>query len=295
MRIGLVRRRSMRSKQGAFGFFERSRRRERMFKLVDRRWQRSRWYRSSCDSCSGTGTGQPCRPRSRSPPTESYRSRRCPARSVTIAGARIAGCGIELTRARVEQFYANASPAVQRLLRYAAMDSEHGLLRWGNVDWTILFSSKVFEADDTGRSFRLRPHTRSVWLHGMPLASNVPMFLLVPDSPELTDIIKGMPVRLIEASRQTTNSWGLRSPEPDLDATLRVLVLGDSYMQGLFIGDDETPSECLAARSARPLERRGIGSQHRPHGLLPRAVLLHAGGVCRPVSTPRGRDQPLRQ
>ena len=46
-------------------------------------------------------------------------------------------------------------------------------------------------------------------------------------------------------SLQTTNSWGLRGKEPDLNAELRGLVLGDSYMQGLFVGDDETPSVCL--------------------------------------------------
>src|SRR5262249_45979869 len=34
-------------------------------------------------------------------------------------------------------------------------------------------------------------------------------------------------------------------PEPDLDAPLRGLVLGDSYMQGMFVGDDATPPESL--------------------------------------------------
>ena len=38
---------------------------------------------------------------------------------------------------------------------------------------------------------------------------------------------------------------GISRPEPEVDAPLRVLVLGDSYMQGMFIGDDETPPECL--------------------------------------------------
>ncbi len=49
----------------------------------------------------------------------------------------------------------------------------------------------------------------------------------------------------METSRQTTNSWGLRGPEPDPDAPLRGIVLGDSFMQGMFVGDDETPPECL--------------------------------------------------
>ncbi len=153
--------------------------------------------------------------------------------------------GIELTRPRVDRFYADSSPAKRRLLHYAGMDPEHGLLRWGNVTWTILLSSKVFEADDTGRSFRLRPHTRAIWLLDEPGVLAVPVFYLVPDGPGLAQAIAGTPTTPIETSRQTANSWGLRGPEPDLAAPLRVLVLGDSYMQGMFIGDDETPPECL--------------------------------------------------
>ena len=56
----------------------------------------------------------------------------------------------------------------------------------------------------------------------------------------------------VESSRQSTNSWGLRGPEPDLDAPVRGIVLGDSFMQGMFIGDDDTPPECLR----RDLESR---------------------------------------
>jgi hypothetical protein len=71
------------------------------------------------------------------------------------------------------------------------------------------------------------------------------MFFLVPDRPELADAIKGTPALPVETSRQSTNSWGLRGPEPDPRAPLRGLVLGDSYMQGMFIGDEDTPPECL--------------------------------------------------
>ena len=30
-----------------------------------------------------------------------------------------------------------------------------------------------------------------------------------------------------------------------MTARLRGIILGDSYMQGLFVGDDQTPCECL--------------------------------------------------
>ena len=56
---------------------------------------------------------------------------------------------------------------------------------------------------------------------------------------------RGRTRQIVEGSTQTTNSWGLRGPEPDLTATWRGIVLGDSCMQGLFVGDLETPTECL--------------------------------------------------
>jgi hypothetical protein len=67
----------------------------------------------------------------------------------------------------------------------------------------------------------------------------------VPDGPGLTEAMRGTQAVAIQTSRQTTNSWGLRGPEPEPDAPLRGIVLGDSYMQGMLIGDDETPPECL--------------------------------------------------
>ncbi len=154
---------------------------------------------------------------------------------------------IEETRPRVERFYAECDPNSQRLLRYAGMDPEHGLLRWANHNWTILLSSVVFEADDEGRSYRLRPHTRSIWLLDVGLSgfSGAAKFFLVPDGPGLADAIQGLTARPLETSRQSTNSWGLRGPELDLTAPLRGIVLGDSFMQGMFLGDDETPPECL--------------------------------------------------
>jgi hypothetical protein len=57
--------------------------------------------------------------------------------------------------------------------------------------------------------------------------------------------MKGTSAIIVPGALQTTNSWGLRGPEPDASAPLRGIVLGDSFMQGLFIGDDQTPTECL--------------------------------------------------
>jgi hypothetical protein len=153
--------------------------------------------------------------------------------------------GIADSRRELDRLFAEVDPATQRLMRYAGLDPEHGLLRWGNFQKTLLLPSTVFEADEAGRSYRLRPGARSIWLRNVTLKTGVLMFFLVPDGSGLADAIKGTAAIPVETSRQSTNSWGLRGPEPDPHAPLRGIVLGDSFMQGMFIGDDVTPPECL--------------------------------------------------
>jgi lysophospholipase L1-like esterase len=162
---------------------------------------------------------------------------------------------IERTRPQVERFFTQADPAFQGLMRYAGMDPGHGLLRWGNYDWTLLLSSKVFEADDR-LSYRMRPATRSIWLRNLKTPGLGAAFFLVPDGPGLAGAIRGTKAVPLESSRQTTNSWGLRGPEPEARAPLRGIVLGDSYMQGMFIGDDETPPERLRRYLEREMAAR---------------------------------------
>jgi hypothetical protein len=244
MRIPLSWRRLTPFRQISFAFMQRSQRTERRFKLlivmttccvialIVRGIPWGRYVSASITASARqaarnvAGISKP-----RSEIDESWRRRR--------------QRGIEDTRKKVERFYARADPAYQRMLQYAGMDPEHMLLRWGNFNWTMLLSSKVFEVDDAGRSYRFKPQTRSIWLMGVPSGDGGPMFFIVPDGPGLADAIKGVVTNPREESKQTTNSWGLRGPEPDLDAPVRGLVLGDSYMQGMFIGDSETPPECL--------------------------------------------------
>ncbi|MFI5459154.1 MAG: hypothetical protein ACHRXM_27310 [Isosphaerales bacterium] len=152
--------------------------------------------------------------------------------------------GIADSHRALIRVYQGEKPPYQALMRYAGLDPVHGLLRWGNYNRTLLLPSTVFEPDDTGRSYRLRPCTQSIWLRQLTI-KGVLMFFLVPDRPDLREAIRGTTGIPVERSRQSTNSWGLRGPEPDTGAPLRGIVLGDSYMQGLFIGDDDTPPECL--------------------------------------------------
>jgi hypothetical protein len=153
--------------------------------------------------------------------------------------------GITDARRRLHEIYETTAPAYQRLMRYAGMDPDHGLLRWGNFDQTLLLPSSVFEPDDQGRSYRMRPCVDSIWLREVSIQAGLLTFFLVPDLPELGDVIRDTAAIPEPQSKQSTNSWGLRGPEPDLGAAVRGIVLGDSFMQGLFLGEDETPPECL--------------------------------------------------
>jgi len=153
----------------------------------------------------------------------------------------------DAARAFRENFPSLDEP-LQRLFRYAGSDPDHGLLRWGNHDQTLLLPSTVFEADGSGRSYRLRPNVRSIWARNVSPKKTPLTFLIVPDRPELPEILRGTGGVIVSSSVQTTNSWGLRGPEPDPSAPLRGIVLGDSYMQGMFIGDEHTPPERLRRR-----------------------------------------------
>ncbi|MFO0959315.1 MAG: SGNH/GDSL hydrolase family protein [Isosphaeraceae bacterium] len=171
--------------------------------------------------------------------------------------------GIEETRARYERVYAKSDPDMRALLDDAGMDPDHALLRWGNYDWTLLLSPAVFEADDSGRSYRFRPNRRSAWLRGLTLEQGVQAMFLVPETPRLERLRREGLIQEVEGAGQSTNSWGCRGPEPDTEARWRGLVLGDSFMQGMMVGDDETPpvrlEEYLRERLVGPVSVLNTG------------------------------------
>ncbi len=152
---------------------------------------------------------------------------------------------------RLRNTFGEYTEPQRRLLEIAGMDPDHVVLRWGNFDKTVMLPGTVYEPDET-RSYRLRPGVRSVWIRNFPIKGDMKAFFQIPDRPEARASVQGTGATIVEGSEQLTNSWGLRGPEPDLDARIRGIVLGDSYMQGLFVGDDQTPTESLK----RDLRRR---------------------------------------
>ena len=231
--------------------------RQRSFEFLDRSRRRHRWFKLGIVIATGLAIALifGVLPRGRyvaaSVPSLATQTLRnalgipTPRAEIDEGWRRFRLQGIADSQKALPGIYESPGPDMQRLMRYAGLDSDHGLLRWGNYDRTLLLPSAIFEADDNGRSYRLRPCVDAVWLREITIRSGVLMFFLVPDGPGLAAAMKGTGAIRVEESRQSTNSWGLRGPEPDPDAPLRGLVLGDSFMQGMFIGDNDTPSECL--------------------------------------------------
>ncbi len=170
--------------------------------------------------------------------------------------------GVERTKAALAATAAQDGPLVQQLLKGARMDPDTAVIRWGNFDGTLVLSSGVFEPDDSGRSYRFKPGVRSVWFIGVSLRGALCQFQ-VPDTPEAREAVGSIGATLVPESVQVASSWGFRGAEPDTGAPLRGIVLGDSVIQGVLVGDDQTPPACLERELAR---RTGL-----------RASVLNAG------------------
>jgi len=152
------------------------------------------------------------------------------------------------TREVLTRFYDETDEQMRELFRAAGMDPEHGLIRYGRGDEAFLISSRVFEVDDHGRSYRMRPNQRSIWLRQVTLRNGPFGMFQVVDEPSVRAAASRAGAIVDEHSAQQTNSWGLRGPEPDPAAPIRGVVLGDSFMLGMFNGDEETPPHDLARR-----------------------------------------------
>lgn len=170
--------------------------------------------------------------------------------------------GAESARGALGEVAAEGSP-IDVFLRAAKMDAGSAVVRWGNVDRSLVMSSAVFEPDDA-RSYRLKPGVRSVWVIGMGFQKALGMFL-IPDTPEARDAAGRAGGRVVDQSLQTTNSWGFRGPEPDPAAPVRLMVLGDSMMQGTLVGDAETPPVRLQARLEEALGAKTVSVLNTGH------------------------------
>jgi hypothetical protein len=146
-----------------------------------------------------------------------------------------------LVRRSLADYYRGADPEVRRLFQVAGVDPAHGLIVSGRSTDGFLLSPEVFAPDPNGRSYRMLPGVRAVWLRQITVRGGPLVHFLVRDTPAVRSAAAAVGAVVEESSAQSTNSWGLRGPEPDPAATARVLVLGDSFMHGMFVGDADAP------------------------------------------------------
>ncbi len=149
------------------------------------------------------------------------------------------------TRALYATKFAALNPESQAFLRAAGMSPEEAAIGWGNYDMTLVMSGEVFARVDSGRQYQLRPGVRSIWFRQIGVLGKDLCVSQLPGTPEVRRLAGPAGAEIISGPIQTTNSWGCRGPEPDVNCPVRGLVLGDSFMQGFLVDDDETPPERL--------------------------------------------------
>ena len=115
---------------------------------------------------------------------------------------------IDQTREKLRSTYVEYPPPMQRLLDYAGLDPDHARLRWGNFDRTLYLPSTVFEPDYTGRSYRFRASTRSIWVRNLKLKGGILAYFPIPMTAPLSEVVEGTGAMVVSTSIQTTNSWG---------------------------------------------------------------------------------------
>lgn len=165
--------------------------------------------------------------------------------------------GAESTRGIYQRFYDQKAPeSLRRTLKEAGMAPADALYRPANYNRTVVLSSKVFAADETGRAYRMVADTRSFWTKSYVLPRGLDSFFFLPDTPGVREAMTASGAAVMPESPQSTNSWGCRGPEPDPQAEIRGLILGDSFMQGLFVADSETPPACLERDLAKARGKR---------------------------------------
>ena len=138
----------------------------------------------------------------------------------TRNGAGKGSLDIQSSRGTLEQTFAEYTPAAQRLLRFAGLDPDHALARWGNHDRTFLLPATVFEIDDTGALTGFEPtYARSGFAISRSRAL-VKAYFQVPDRPELTNVVTGtgaMVVERLDPDHEFVGlAWARAGPHSDL-------------------------------------------------------------------------------
>jgi len=163
-------------------------------------------------------------------------------RAKRLVGLQPAGDLIAATRMRFERVFRRLDRPEKTLLEVGGMSPAEAIYAQANFDSVLVFSSKVMTRDER-RGYRMRPNSRAIWLKWLMPGGLPTSYLLLPDNEAVRRAAAAADMPIISEERY--NSRGFRGPEPDPGADLRVLELGDSFLQGAYLPEDQTPSAFL--------------------------------------------------
>lgn len=136
--------------------------------------------------------------------------------------------------------WSKLSPESRNLLELAGYGPQDRLVVASNFDGALVFPGSVMERHPK-RGYRFQAGQDNLWARPGPWPFQMPM----PDVSTVRVALEQAQISI--TSTEHINSFGCRGREPDdLDSyDHRVLVLGDSFAQGILVEEDETFSARL--------------------------------------------------
>src|SRR5262245_37791908 len=131
----------------------------------------------------------------------------------------------------------------RRLLDVAGYKADERLVCVANFDGTLIFSGSVMRLDPL-RGYRFREGQANLWV----LPSGIPYQIPVPDREQVRAVLDEAGIAI--TSREEINSFGCRGPEwEDADKyDLRVLIVGDSFAEGILVPAEQIFSARLQSK-----------------------------------------------
>jgi lysophospholipase L1-like esterase len=146
----------------------------------------------------------------------------------------------ERTAAAFDSSWASLPDLTQSLFESGGYGPRERLVAPANFDGALVFSGTVMQGHPQ-RGYCFRPAQQNLWVY----PRGIPHQILVPDTQAIRKVLQQSGTAITATER--INSLGCRGPEPGdpLDYDFRLLVLGDSFAEGILVDEDSTFSARL--------------------------------------------------
>jgi GDSL-like Lipase/Acylhydrolase family len=143
--------------------------------------------------------------------------------------------------------YSKLPTESRNLLDAAGYGRDDRLICTANFDGVLVFSGSVMRLDPM-RGYRFKERQANLWVFPRGLPYQIP----IPDTEEVRAVLNETGVAI--TSREEINSYGCRGPEwkDILEYDVRVLVVGDSFAEGILVPTEEVfPTRLQSELAAR--------------------------------------------